>query len=125
MKNLKEVLRTVQAEFYEGTDELMLKADGHADFDVRGKDIVCAGISALCLMLKISVDKAVGDNKDHMVCSISDGMFYLAVNNLPFMGKADEIRALFSGCFEGICAIAQLYPANVKTHKLLIPFGVE
>ncbi|MBE6716734.1 MAG: ribosomal-processing cysteine protease Prp [Ruminococcaceae bacterium] len=123
---MKEAENTVKIDFYENKDELVLSVSGHAGYAEKGKDIVCAGVSALCLLLKLAVERvSESEGTGRVICNVEDGEFYLSVKELSFISCSEELRTLFGACFAGFSAIEKLYPVNVHTHKLLIPLGTE
>lgn len=81
--------------------------EGHAGYAVRGKDIVCAAISALtfatinALQSRFTVD--VTDSEGFIACSIR---------------KPDIASNLLTKAFkEGAKAISEQYEENVKLHR--------
>ena len=79
---------------------------GHAGFAEAGKDIVCAGVTALTQTLI----KAAGDlTEDEIDYRISPGMADIHYRNLSEAGKL-----LVDSFFIGICMIADEFPDHVR-----------
>ena len=73
--------------------------DGHAGYAEAGKDIVCAGVTALTENLIDSIESLT---KDEIQYEISPGRVDIHFKNLSEYGKL-----LIDSFFLGICGIAQ------------------
>lgn len=80
--------------------------DGHAGYAEAGKDIVCAGATALTENLIDSIESLT---KDEIQYEISPGRVDIHYKNLSEDGKL-----LVDSFFLGICGIAQDFPEHVK-----------
>ena len=80
--------------------------DGHAGYAESGKDIVCAGVTALTENLIDSIESLT---KDKIQYEISPGRVDIQFKNLSEDGKL-----LVDSFFLGICGIAQDFPEHVK-----------
>lgn len=80
--------------------------DGHAGYAEAGKDIVCAGVTALTENLIGSIESLT---KDEIQYEISPGRVDIHYKNLSEYGKL-----LIDSFFLGICDIEQDFPENVK-----------
>ena len=80
--------------------------DGHAGYAEAGKDIVCAGVTALTENLIDSIESLT---KDEIQYEISPGRVDIHYKNLSEYGKL-----LVDSFFLGICDIEQDFPENVK-----------
>ena len=78
--------------------------DGHAGYAEAGKDIVCAGVTALTENLIDSIESL-----DEIQYEISPGRVDIQFKNLSEDGKL-----LVDSFFLGICGIAQDFPEHVK-----------
>lgn len=85
-------------------DEVIVS--GHAGYDVPGKDIVCAGVTALVQTFLLSVERLT-ENK--IQYDISPGRADIKYRNLSEAGKL-----LTDSFFLGVCQIADEFPENVK-----------
>lgn len=83
-----------------------VKIEGHAGCGPPGKDIVCAGVSALTQGLVQSLEDLTEDKIEY---DISPGRADIKYGNLS--GKA---RTLVDSFFIGICMIADEFPENVR-----------
>ena len=83
-----------------------IEISGHANYAEAGKDIVCAGVSAL---LESLVDSIEGLTRDTIQCEISPGRADIHYKDLSEAGKL-----LVDSFFLGISGIAQDFPEYVK-----------
>lgn len=79
---------------------------GHANYAERGKDIVCAAISALTQTFIVSVEQWTDDKLNSV---ISAGNVVIRYTDLSEQGQL--LRRSF---FVGLQMIADEYPQNVK-----------
>lgn len=79
---------------------------GHAGYAEPGKDIVCAGVTALVQTLVRSVSSLTRDRPEN---EIGKGKFYINTENLSEQGKL-----LVDSFFIGICMIADEFPDYVR-----------
>ncbi len=79
---------------------------GHAGYAEPGKDIVCAGVTALTQTLIQSIKDLAGDEIEYRV---SPGRAEIEYRNLSEAGKT-----LVDSFFIGICLIAEEFPEHVK-----------
>lgn len=80
--------------------------EGHAGYAEAGKDIVCAGVTALTENLIVSIENLT---KDTIQYNISPGRVDIHFKNLSEDGKL-----LVDSFFLGICGIAQDFHEHVK-----------
>ena len=80
--------------------------DGHAGYAEAGKDIVCAGVTALTENLIDSIESLT---KDEIQYDISPGRVDIHFKNLSEDGKL-----LVDSFFLGICGIEHDFPEYVK-----------
>ena len=83
-----------------------IKIDGHAGYAEAGKDIVCAGLTALTENLIESIDGLTADKIQH---EISPGKVDIHYEDLSEAGKL-----LVDSFFLGICSIGQDFPGYLK-----------
>ncbi len=83
-----------------------ITVSGHAGFAETGKDIVCAGVTALTQSLIRSMQ---GLTKDKIEFEISPGRVDIKHRNLSEAGKL-----LVDSFFIGVCLIADEFPDNVR-----------
>ena len=79
---------------------------GHAMYDDYGKDIVCAGVTALMRTLVKSIEDLTEDEIEY---EISSGKVDIHYRNL-----LEKSRTLVDSFFVGVCMIANEYPEYVK-----------
>lgn len=82
---------------------------GHAHYAEPGKDIVCAGISALVQSLIQSIEELTSDQIQYVM---SPGKVDIYFGNL-----SDHAQILVNSFFVGVGLIADNYPDNVKVTK--------
>ncbi|MBS6519083.1 MAG: ribosomal-processing cysteine protease Prp [Clostridiales bacterium] len=83
-----------------------LTVEGHARYAEWGKDIVCAGVTALVQTLLKSIE---GLTEDKIEYEISPGRVDIKYGNLS--GKS---RTLVDSFFIGICLIVDEFPEYVR-----------
>lgn len=82
--------------------------EGHAGYAEIGKDIVCAGVTALTENLVKSIESLTSDKIQY---DISPGKADIHYRNLSEAGKL-----LVDSFFLGICLIADDFPEYIKFH---------
>lgn len=83
-----------------------IAVDGHANYAEAGKDIVCAGVTALVQTLVKSADDLTEDKIEY---EISPGRADIHYGCLSEAGKL-----LVDAFFIGICMIADEFPEHVR-----------
>lgn len=83
-----------------------IEISGHAGYAEPGKDIVCAGVTALTQTLIQSIENLTDDKIEYR---ISPGKVEVEYRNLSEAGKT-----LVDSFFIGICLIAEEFPEHVK-----------
>lgn len=84
-----------------------ITVEGHAGYAEIGKDIVCAGVSALVQSLIDSINSLTEDKIQY---EISPGWVDIHYKNL-----SEASKLLVDSFFLGISAIQQQFPEHVKT----------
>lgn len=79
---------------------------GHAGYAQPGKDIVCAGVTALVQGLIGSIESLTADKIEY---GISPGRVDIKYGNL-----SEKAKTLVDSFFIGICKIADEFPAYVQ-----------
>ena len=83
-----------------------IEISGHAGYAETGKDIVCAGVTALMQTLI----KSIGDlTEDKIEYEISPGKADIHYRNL-----SEEGKLLVDSFFIGVCQIADEFPDHVR-----------
>lgn len=83
-----------------------IQISGHADYAETGKDIVCAGVTALTQTLIRALE---GLTKDEIEYEISPGRADIHYGNLSKEGEL-----LVDSFFIGVCQIADEFPDHVR-----------
>lgn len=83
-----------------------ITVSGHAGYAEAGKDIVCAGVTALTMSLVKSINDLTEDKIEY---EISPGRVDIHCGNLSESGML-----LVDSLFIGICLIAEKYPDHVR-----------
>lgn len=83
-----------------------ITVSGHAGYAAAGKDIVCAGVTALTMSLVKSLSDLTEDKIEY---EISPGRVDIYYGNLSEAGKL-----LVDSFFIGICLIADDFPEYVR-----------
>lgn len=83
-----------------------IEISGHAGYAEPGKDIVCAGVTALTQTLIQSIENLTDDKIEYR---ISPGKVEVEYRNL-----SEKSKTLMDSFFIGICLIAEEFPEYVK-----------
>ena len=83
-----------------------IEISGHAGYAEAGKDIVCAGVTALVQTLIKSIE---GLTQDKIQYEISPGRADIHYGDLSEAGKL-----LIDSFFIGVCAIADEFPDHIR-----------
>lgn len=83
-----------------------ITVSGHAGYAEAGKDIVCAGVTALTMSLVKSINDLTEDKIEY---EVSPGRVDMHCGNLSEAGKL-----LVDSFFIGICLIADEFPDHVR-----------
>ena len=83
-----------------------ITVNGHANYAETGKDIVCAGMTALTQTLIRALE---GLTRDEIECEISPGRADIHYGNL-----SEEGKLLVDSFFIGVCSIADEFPDYVR-----------
>lgn len=83
-----------------------IEISGHAGYAEYGKDIVCAGVTALTQTLIQSIENLTDDEIEYR---ISPGKVEVEYGNL-----SEKSKTLVDSLFVGICLIAEEFPEYVK-----------
>lgn len=100
-------------ELNQETGKMMLKAAGHAGYAERGKDIVCAAVSALMQTLAYNTAEVESTNA---CCYTSPEGPVLSV----IAEDEGDMQARFELVADGLSLIAEKYPENVRIQKVCI-----
>ena len=83
-----------------------ITVDGHAGYAEAGKDIVCAGVTALVENL---IDSIEGLTVDTIQYEVSPGRA-----DIHYKDLSEEGKLLVDSFFLGICAVERDFPRYVK-----------
>ena len=83
-----------------------IEISGHANYAEVGKDIVCAGVTALTQTLIRSIENLTSDKIEY---EISPGRADIHFRNL-----SEEGKLLVDSFFIGVCQIADEFPEYVR-----------
>lgn len=83
-----------------------IEVKGHAGYDAKGKDIVCAAVSALTYTLKTALESL---SDDVIRCIDGDGYTVIEFEELTDAGKL-----LVDAFFLGILGVEEEYPEYVR-----------
>ena len=83
-----------------------IEISGHAGYAETGKDIVCAGVTALAQTLIGSIEDLTRDKIEY---EISSGRVDIHYRNL-----SEEGKLLVDSFFIGVCLIADEFPDHVR-----------
>lgn len=90
---------------------------GHAEYDVKGKDIVCAGVSALTMaFIKALRDIDCGDYSLYTL--IDDGEVFIVAKNFRNRKTYHKVKNFTEMLVTGITEIQSLHPGNVRIRRI-------
>lgn len=92
---------------------MMLRAAGHAGYAEKGKDIVCAGVSALMQTLAYSAAEDENTSASCREIGGSNEMRILADNSPDMLAKFELVA-------DGLILLANAYPKNVSFQKVCV-----
>ncbi len=112
----------VDVKIYSGENSFIVTGNGHAGFAPKGQDIVCAGVSALCMALLNAVTYSVETVfVEALETRISDGSFFLGIKGISDPELLKAVR-LFIYMFQtGMEKIEISYPENVNVRLFNLP----
>lgn len=94
--------------FNEKTYEI--KVSGHANYDVKGKDIVCASVSTAVIISANLITKF--NEKENVKLNIEDGYFHLKVINLTA-----NIKTILDNLIWTLQELEKQYTKYIKYQK--------
>lgn len=83
-----------------------IEISGHAGYAEPGKDIVCAGVTALTQTLIQSIDDLTDDKIEYRI--------YPGKVEVEYRNLSEKSKTLVDSFFVGICLIAEEFPEYVK-----------
>jgi len=87
-----------------------ITVSGHANYDKKGKDIVCAAVSTALILTANAISKFKLDHKTDL--KVNDGYFELKVNN-----KDEIINNLLLNLEYSLIDLEKQYPIYIKIKK--------
>ena len=91
-----------------------LNVVGHAEYDEPGKDIVCAGVSALVYAAVKAVDRLQEQNRLKSAPTLHLDEGYACISAAPLPGAKKELRIALNTVFDGLYELAKAYPDRIK-----------
>ena len=98
-------------------NRLRLEVDGHAGYDEKGKDIVCAGVSMMVNALAGVLEDAEMRGRTAASCESADGKAVIWAD--PNLGNLSEIKAYFRMCVKGLQMTAEAYRGYIEIKEVL------
>lgn len=97
-------------------NRLRLEEEGHANYDEKGRDIICAGVSALTCALAGALEEAEQRGRCEYKAKGKDG--YALIWADPTMGSVTEIKSYFRMAVTGIRKMAEKYPGYITIKEV-------
>ena len=94
--------------------DLLLEISGHAGAGEAGYDIVCAGISALSMALLNTLVDSKERGRTELEYAIDEKDGRIRMKASPHSGRWPEIRDYYKVTMNGLRALAQEYPKNIR-----------
>ena len=99
-------------------DGCMLECRGHAGYAEKGRDVVCAGVSALCIALLERLDALAAENLATVENSyVADGELSVEISYAQDRLARMLTQATVETVAAGLRRLAELYPANVTVEE--------
>lgn len=98
-------------------DRLRLEVEGHAGYDIIGRDIICAAVSMLTGALIGVLEDAQTRGRTTFDYTDKDGQMKIWAD--PSMGSLQEVKAYFRMCVKGMRMLAEQYPKNVEIREVM------
>ena len=98
-------------------NRLRMEVNGHANYDEKGKDIVCAGVSAMVGALAGALKDAEARGRTNMGYEEQDGHVVIWAD--PNLGNMSEIKAYFRMCIKGIQMTKDAYPGYIEVKEVI------
>lgn len=98
-------------------DKKEVKIKGHANYDEKGKDIICAGVSVLFFTLCNALLKAPDawfKKKPEMADSLASATGVSYVKCTPAKGYEDYVTMAYETVLTGVELMASTYPEYVS-----------
>lgn len=96
-----------------GKKDFELEAKGHADFDVKGKDLVCAGISTILTGLANAVYDRFEEDSEIV---LEEGYVYIRINSNANKYVVEDWLDMVQYQLE---TIQESYPKNLSLNVVL------
>lgn len=88
-----------------------IQVSGHAGSDAKGKDVVCAAVSALSQTLVLSINRLL---KVEQTVKIENGLLTSTVQPVTDANEENKLKLLIESFLVGILEIQREYPERVK-----------
>ena len=99
--------------------DMTLVATGHAGGGEKGKDIICAGISALLCALVNTLEDAKRRGRIRLELKLDEEQGGdMRIHVEPAIGFVGDVNAYFRVIMMGLKGIADQYPENVKVGEV-------
>lgn len=93
-------------------DTLELEIEGHANHDMKGKDIVCSAVSCLFYTLDETLRQSIVALKKTTDFKDDDGHGY--IRSYPKKGSEGFVKLLYFPILVGLQMLSEQYPDNVS-----------
>jgi uncharacterized protein YsxB (DUF464 family) len=101
----------IRAQFLKTPEDLTFRIEGHAGYDVHGKDIICASVSALSQVIHASMTSKSNDNV-LTVIKESKGSMYVNVDN-----PTNDQVTLYETLLLGMNLLSSQFPDYVEVES--------
>lgn len=103
----------VNVNFEQTKDGISIHCRGHAGYADYGKDIVCAGISALCIALEIALRKSGAAKKCDFYENINDGLYEINIRGIKDGEFTEMCKNYIYMFLSGMVFLQEHYPENI------------
>lgn len=103
----------VNVNFEQTGSSFEIKCLGHAGYAERGKDIVCAAVSALCIALELALRKSGAARHCSFYENIDDGLYEIIISDIK-NGECEKMCKNYIFMFlSGMELLQEHYPENI------------
>ena len=99
-------------------DGFMIECEGHSGYDEKGRDIVCAGVSALCMALEAMLEELSDEGCAEQVQKrFADGYFSAEAHFVPKdLYSRERLGTVFRTVTAGLETIERLHPKHLQLY---------
>lgn len=94
---------------------------GHAGYGEKGKDIVCAGVSSLCMALNAVIQRIPPEKCSRHIIKVGDGAYTADIHCEKDSPTDEALKSCLYMFYMGISLLSRNYPHCIKVESGLYP----